>query len=903
MNARPHAPPRGHALPWVLGLLGLFALLGCGKETVRVKAQVSGFGSDAAVTVDTVASPDTAGGSTDSDATVGNDAAPGCVAGTTRCEGGQRQRCDASGAWQAEPCAADAPYCLVDACVACAPGQGRCAASGHERCDDDGAWQADPCPASKPVCDASVCKVCAPSQVSCLDAGGVAQVAVCNAKGTDFDQVTPCKADQACKQGVCQVCLAGATRCEDGARQRCQDDGGGWLADPCASATPLCLAGQCALCTPGEVRCTPLQADQGAGPGRQTCAGDGLSWVDSAPCPGIAVCSEGACKACLPGEARCVGGKRLVCAADGAGLTLDQDCAKQGLVCANAGCSCVPGLACSAALPGQAASSSLLSCAFGGNAGTITKTCGEEGVCVGQTCALCQPGALACMGDQVTSCKPDGSGLALQQDCAAAGGVCVKGACVAPCSEAAGEVGCGFAAIDPPRTDPSPSAPPATLVLLARNTTIQAQSTSWAGAAATAPSGSSAPGSGSSAPPTASTPLIVGLQGLGAVPGGAATTTGPAPALGLATSAAASGVIAIHAADGSSGELMALPGRPEAGAYRVAAWPSQGVGAEGWIAVLAGGAPVSLTLTLPSTTATAATPMIQAGPGVPALAAGGAAQLSVPAGAALVLLAAPSADLTGVQLVADNPITLWVGHRAARVPAVDRCLKPDGTGPGQVGSCQATGGLCFVDADCAPPCCGDALLTALPPVARWGTVHVVGRSVSRGKEADAVRVVADQDGTVVVTEPALGPPAILGAGEALDLHLPADVVIVATGKVAVLQLLAGGGATGLGAAAQGDPAMALLPPVERWSQRAELWVPAAGWAQRHLTLVAAKGMAWTLDGVAGVGGVAIGGSGFVAWRMPLAAGSHALRCGGPCAALVHGYGTASGFASVIGAGP
>ena len=554
-------------------------------------------------------------------------------------------------------------------------------------------------------------------------------------------------------------------------------------------------------------------------------------------------------------------------------------------------------------MPGQEQSQSLLSCAIGGNAGTIVKTCGDDAICLGQSCALCQPGALDCLDDQVTSCKPDGSGLALQQDCASAGKVCLHGSCVDPCSAAAGAVGCGFAGIDPPREDPSPAAAPATLVLLARNSATQVQSATWAGAATSAPGGSSVPGSGSSAPPTASSALMVPLQAMGATAGGAATTTGPAPALAVTTSAAASAWIELHAADGSSGELAALPGRAEGGEFRVAAWPSQGIGAEAWIAVVAGSAPANLSLTLPTTAAGAGAPMVQAGAGVPALASGATAQLSVPAGAALVLLAAKDADLTGAQFFSDTPIVLWVGHRAARVPAFDQCAKPDGAGPGQVGSCKATGGLCFVDGDCAPPCCGDALLTTLPPVARWGNVHVVGRSVSRGVEADAVRVVAAQDGTVVVTEPALGPPVILGAGEALDLRLESDVVIVATAKVAVLQLLAGSAATGLGAAAQGDPALAVVPPVDRWTHRAELWVPAAGWAARHVTLVAAKGTVMTLDGQAVAAGSAIGSSGFVAVRLPLAPGSHALRCPGRCAAMVHGYGAANGFATAVGFDP
>ena len=59
----------------------------------------------------------------------------------------------------------------------------------------------------------------------------------------------------------------------------------------------------------------------------------------------------------------------------------------------------------------------------------------------------------------------------------------------------------------------------------------------------------------------------------------------------------------------------------------------------------------------------------------------------------------------------------------------------------------------------------------------------------------------------------------------------------------------------------------------------------------------------TLDGQAVAAGSAIGSSGFVAVRMPLAPGSHALRCPGRCAAMVHGYGAANGFATAVGFDP
>jgi hypothetical protein len=428
------------------------------------------------------------------------------------------------------------------------------------------------------------------------------------------------------------------------------------------------------------------------------------------------------------------------------------------------------------------------------------------------------------------------------------------------------------------------------LHLLARLGSTAATVATWAAAPATQPSGSasapSADGAGSV--------LSVALASLGAATGAGATISGQTPAFSVSMDQAASALLETATSDGSSGEVALLAGHGEAGVYRVVAWPSGDGEALAYFVVQARGESVLLALT-PST------PLVdQSGA---TLAVGVGVAVTVPANSARIFYAKAGGDPTGTLVVADAAVDVLVGHRAARVPAIDRCIKPAGAGGGLAGTCATAGSLCFADADCPVPCCGDALLHALPAVARWGTVHAVARSVARGSEPDVVRIVAHIAGTIVVTSPPVGLPVVLDAGAVLDLTIKGDIVVVASANVAVLQLLAGRAATGLGAAAIGDPASAMVTPTHRGIVRTVLYAPASGWMSRHVAIAAPVGTLVAIDGKTVAAAATIGDSGFAAFRTNVAAGPHLLSCSAPCTGFLHGYGKSSGFATAVGWAP
>lgn len=886
-------PSLQYALRGALLLVTALAAIGCEKEVVRVKAGANGFlGADAVVAGDASGTGDAA----TSDAT-GSDGGPGdgpCTEGALRCKDGTRERCDAAQTWQLDPCPAAAPACVLGACVPCSAGQSRCGALGRETCDDRGRYRATPCPATKPTCVAGGCKVCLAGQRFCVEEGASVAAAICDAKGDEVESLTACAAGVACKAGWCQICTPGALRCDAKGRQRCADHGGAWQGDPCPSEKALCAGeGVCRACEPGTLRCAPDAITH-----VERCAADGQSWQPEAICGDGGICHDGACKACKPGSTRCLGSRVLVCDGKGEGYGVLADCASQYLGCQGGACSCAIGsTSCAPPMPGLSSGAAVTLCDATGSKAAVAQACQPGQICDAAACKICKPGELRCEGDTVLACKPDASGFAPSQLCADAGQLCAGAACVQACAGTAGVVGCSFALFDPPRpavssSDPAPAttAQPLTLHLTPRVATLAVQSVQVGGLGATPPNGTAAVGA------TLSASLASWNKPASASP----TSSGQPPAVALSLDTAAALLASFGSSDQSAAAASVVPAQGQAGTYHVVSWPSEGAGAEAWLAVIDRGGGGTLQLTLRG--AVQASPKDAPGLAVPALAKGASWQTTLPAGGVLLLLAEPGEDLTGSVVQAGAAVVVLSGHRSARVPQQGRCLLPTGTGPGTAGACLGDGALCFFDADCGAPCCGDPMFTPLAPVAAWGTVHVVARSAARGDAPDVVRVVAAQSGTLLFAAPDLGKPRILLAGEPVDLLLQGDAVLVADGPVAVVQLLAGGGATGLFAGATGDPAMAALPPVTRWSETHAFPAP-SGLGEAHLAVAAPSGTVVTLDDAPLTGEQPITSSGFSAWRSKLAAGTHRLVCSKPCQAVAHGFGKASGWMTSVGTGP
>jgi hypothetical protein len=195
----------------------------------------------------------------------------------------------------------------------CEVGEQRCTDGKLRVCreDEDGLyWLVEACPEGTFCIDAACeARACDPGARSCVEGG----VALCDADGTGYGDVTACPDDTGCVEGVClgRTCAPGETACAEKTLLVCNEAGLGWDRTPCA-AGERCVDGQCEAGIPGSGSCPPGEVLCGAA-GVFACNETGDGWTET-PCAEREACFEGRCVACVR-DANC--GEAQVCV-DGA---------------------------------------------------------------------------------------------------------------------------------------------------------------------------------------------------------------------------------------------------------------------------------------------------------------------------------------------------------------------------------------------------------------------------------------------------------------------------------------------------------------------------------------------------------------------------------------------------------
>lgn len=192
------------------------------------------------------------------------------------------------------PCTTGAERCRVDA-------------SAVERCNDSGLWETTTiCPASG-LCLNEKCLLCRPGSTSC--SLSPSEILVCDADGLTTHPLA-CTGGALCEEGECRACPPGSKRCSaDGvsveACEQRSDKSLQWAWEQEGDGFDgKCITRECETTGPTSARCKPPQCF----PGQSRCAGTAVqevcsdvgAWV-STPCaqvPGLgpgAVCTAGIC--------------------------------------------------------------------------------------------------------------------------------------------------------------------------------------------------------------------------------------------------------------------------------------------------------------------------------------------------------------------------------------------------------------------------------------------------------------------------------------------------------------------------------------------------------------------------------------------------------------------------------
>ncbi|MBT9556656.1 MAG: IgGFc-binding protein [Myxococcales bacterium] len=597
--------------------------------------------------------------------------------------------------------------------------------------------------------------------------------------------------------GVAAVCLLLWTGCSDSAQSRSlrvdggPENPGGLTADTAAASdgatadaaatpdVPLPPA-QGDICTPGERRCDSEAK-------ASWCNVDGFGWLTET-CDVGSECVAGACKAvsCTPGETlgTCYDASRHdVCNADGDGIDRIY---------------CPP----------------------------------ESPICTGGSCQalICLPKQRICGGlTTVKACRPDGMGFDLVEECDEST-LCQGGICTPRCTSDLKEatyLGCEYWVLDLDNVEGGAKAPLA-VVLSNPSTSLTSE------VVLTASTPEEAPQSASVAPlgqATLELPSGADLDG---------TQLSMRARLIAADAAVTVHVFNPKPGPGvfSSDASLLLPVHALGRSYLVGSWPQRQADAttgfipvRGFLAVVAteaGDTVVTVRTTAP----------IEAGPGVPAIPAGGSHVVTLARGQVLNLETGggfSGPDLTGTLVTSDRRIAVFSGHECANVPLV-----MDGE--------QVTGvDFC------------DHLEEQLLPIASLGADYVVAPLTPRSPaDYSLVRVVAATEGVVVTASGQALPAAPLALGEWHELTITAPTRITSTGPVAVFRYGIGSNhpgfvpepvcADGASESGLGDPTFVQAIPVEGYL-REYAWLTPGQYLQNYIEIHAPTGANVQLDGV------------------------------------------------------
>ena len=228
----------------------------------------------------------------------------------------------------------------------------------------------------------------------------------------------------------------------------------------------------------------------------------------------------------------------------------------------------------------------------------------------------------------------------------------------------------------------------------------------------------------------------------------------------------------------------------------------------------------------------------------------------------LVQASGIGSDLTGSQVIASEPVSVFGGNLCAQVPL--------GT-----------------------PFC-DHLEEQIFPRQALGQSYVLSKTSERQscRAADHVRVMADQDQTSIQFDPPLQTPITLDAGEFIEFPTQESVAIEGDKPFMVGQFIRS--SNGDECAHEGDPSFILQVPTDQFRNDYVFLVPDT-YDSNFINVAAPPGANVTLDGVSvNLNPAPIGSSSFTVTEVPMQSGSHRLDSDAPVGITVYGYGGPEG---------
>ncbi len=226
------------------------------------------------------------------------------------------------------------------------------------------------------------------------------------------------------------------------------------------------------------------------------------------------------------------------------------------------------------------------------------------------------------------------------------------------------------------------------------------------------------------------------------------------------------------------------------------------------------------------------------------------------------------ADLTGTEILTDQPAVVFAGHECANVPlGFDAC---------------------------------DHLEQQMYPVPAWGSQYIGTHFSPRDPntpQSEVYRILAGADQVTLTTTPSIAnvDGLTLDRGEFVEFETNVDFELLANGPILPGQYITGTSYRGGGS---GDPAFTLLVPVEQWRRDYIVLTPPAYEQGDFLNIAAPIGAVVLLDGepIDEDLFVPLSGGSYTAAIVPASDGPHTLTSDSPFTVIAYGYDSAVSYA-------
>lgn len=183
------------------------------------------------------------------------------------------------------------------------------------------------------------------------------------------------------------------------------------------------------------------------------------------------------------------------------------------------------------------------------------------------------------------------------------------------------------------------------------------------------------------------------------------------------------------------------------------------------------------------------------------------------------------------------------------------------------------------------------------PLQAWGKDYLVSITKPLRDEPNVIRIISGSDANRIHFDPAVRPDLTLARGQMTEFEARSDFRVVGSTPLLVAQFLVGQDYAGLFSAGEqglGDPSLSLAIPIEQYRTSYSILVPET-YPLNMINITAQGGQPVELDGRPVVGFTPVPGTGMATARIEVSRGQHHLDAQMPFGVVSYGFGAYTSY--------